>query len=96
MKRVLLIILCIVGLWCACTEEKPGFYRGGGGLCFYPSRTNDSYPYFGDGIDGRDSMNNRVFHEVERYTLFQVNGLWTKKYEGSLFFFETKCSFTFG
>ena len=39
---------------------------------------------------------NRVFHEVERYTLFQVNGLWTKKYEGSLFFFETKCSFTFG
>jgi len=56
MKRVLLIILCIVGLWCACTEEKPGFYRGGGGLCFYPSRTNDSYPYFGDGIDGRDSM----------------------------------------
>ena len=93
MKRVLLIVLYTMGVWCACTEEKPDFYRGGDGLCFYYDQTGpyDSNPYFGEGIDGRDSMT-----IVERYTLFQINGLWTKKYEGSLFFFETKYSFTYG
>ena len=58
MKRVLLIVLYTMGVWCACTEEKPDFYRGGDGLCFYYDQTGpyDSNPYFGEGIDGRDSM----------------------------------------
>lgn len=58
MKKVLLIILCCMGVWCACTEEKPGFYRGDAGLCFYYDQLGpyDSNPYFGEGIDGRDSM----------------------------------------
>ena len=58
MKKIILIILLGLGLWSACTEEKPGFYEGGDGLCFYYDNVGpyDSNPYFGDGIDGRDSM----------------------------------------
>ena len=58
MKKIVLIILLGIGLWCACTEEKPGYYRGGTGLNFYYDQIGpyDSNPYFGEGIDGRDSM----------------------------------------
>lgn len=58
MKKIIVMIICGIGLWAACTEEKPGFYRGGTGLNFYYDQTGpyDSNPYFGEGIDGRDSM----------------------------------------
>lgn len=57
MKRIL-IILCLIGFWSACTYQKPGFYEGPDGLCFYYDQVGpyDSNPYFGEGIDGRDSM----------------------------------------
>ena len=58
MKRLVLIVILGIGLWAACTEEKPGYYRGGTGLNFYYDQIGpyDSNPYFGEGIDGRDSM----------------------------------------
>lgn len=58
MKKILLMLLCGMSLWCACTEEKPDFYRGNDGLCFYYDQIGpyDSNPYFGEGIDGRDSI----------------------------------------
>lgn len=65
------MIVCGIGLWTACTEEKPGFYRGGTGLNFYwmGTGTYDSKPYFGEGIDGRDSMT-VVSSQKERDTLW--------------------------
>ena len=71
MKKIVLIILLGIGLWCACTEEKPGYYRGGTGLNFYYDQIGpyDSNPYFGEGIDGRDSMT-YVSSVKERDTLW--------------------------
>ena len=71
MKKIL-IILCLVGIWSACTYQKPGFYEGPeGGLAFYNpgNGTNDSYPYVGDGVNGRNYMT-EVSSAKQRDTLW--------------------------
>lgn len=46
MKKLFIILVCSIVLW-ACSEEKPGFYEGGDGLCFYYDNSGpyDSDPY---------------------------------------------------
>ena len=46
MNKLLVIIVCCVSLFSACTEEKPGFYKGKDGVCFYwAGSMYDSTPY---------------------------------------------------
>ena len=87
MKKIILMILLGIGLWSACTEEKPGYYRGGSGLNFYYDQSGpyDSNPYFGEGIDGRDSMT-YVSSTKQRDTLWFRIMVYGEKLTGERFF----------
>lgn len=72
MKKILIIALAIWACCEACTQEKPGLYTGGGGLCFYytGAGTYDSKPYpvsWKSGSVGANTLQDTLYFRIDVY-----------------------------